>query len=455
MRKIKTIMLLASLCLGPMPASADTSQYSADEQNSLKQYFENFGLYIGYDFSQPPSSSSSVPAPTNALLPFTASNEQPMLSGLVALFFGAIPVNEVQSDYALFVPTSSSLASTINTYANITFPSYSTANSSSAVSVNNLIDQQTYQTDPVSQYVLNILSTPTTTSNTACSTCVGSSCNPLCQMSVMSNVVGSVPQPTQYYTTSYNDPFLSELNANSLIAPLMYSTSTISTQTASSSGGTTTQSSSSSTNPGLVAASQTESAENFIRFASGSVVPPDLPSYSSYNSLYTTSLQTDSSDNPTSQALQAQVALTQYLAQLRIFAAQTSVVMSNLYAILARRIPQTLSGSSSGSQTSTALSEFQMATWRILPESSSSTSTSSSSQWIEQINQASPITVQKEMAILLAEINYQLYLSRQQQERILLTNSMLLLQTIQKPLGSNLATQPPASVTTTTSSSSS
>ena len=48
-------------------------------------------------------------------------------------------------------------------------------------------------------------------------------------------------------------------------------------------------------------------------------------------------------------------------------------------------------------------------------------------QTLSEINQASPTTVQKEMVTLLAEINYQLYLTRQQQERLLLTNTMLLL----------------------------
>lgn len=41
-----------------------------------------------------------------------------------------------------------------------------------------------------------------------------------------------------------------------------------------------------------------------------------------------------------------------------------------------------------------------------------------------------PATVQKEIAVLLAEINYQMYLDRQIQERILLTNSIMLLQNL-------------------------
>ena len=63
-----------------------------------------------------------------------------------------------------------------------------------------------------------------------------------------------------------------------------------------------------------------------------------------------------------------------------------------------------------------------MATWRLFSPSEGS------NQWLNQINTASTTTIQKEMAILLAEINYQLYLTRQQQERLLLTNTMLLIQ---------------------------
>jgi intracellular multiplication protein IcmX len=49
-------------------------------------------------------------------------------------------------------------------------------------------------------------------------------------------------------------------------------------------------------------------------------------------------------------------------------------------------------------------------------------------EWVKNLNKSSSVTVQKEIAILLAEINYQMYLDRQIQERILMTNSIMLLQ---------------------------
>ena len=81
---------------------------------------------------------------------------------------------------------------------------------------------------------------------------------------------------------------------------------------------------------------------------------------------------------------------------------------------------QNTAGSQKSSQ---ALTEFTMATHRLF-----NPDMSANQQWINQINDASSATVQKEMAVLLAEINYQLYLSRQQQERALLTSSAQLIQ---------------------------
>lgn len=74
---------------------------------------------------------------------------------------------------------------------------------------------------------------------------------------------------------------------------------------------------------------------------------------------------------------------------------------------------------------------------------------------------ASPGTIQKEQLSLLAEINYQLYLNRQMQERILLTNSILLLQNAQNlsgmitlNAGTTTTTSTTGAISTTTTPSS-
>ena len=118
----------------------------------------------------------------------------------------------------------------------------------------------------------------------------------------------------------------------------------------------------------------------------------------------------------------AQANLLAYLANLRIYAAQMSVPIGTLYGMLAKRMPQQ-NGSDTSTLTSQALSEFQMATRRF-----QNPANDKDKQWIDQINTASAATVEKEIAILLAEMNYQLYLNRQQEERQLLTSTMLLLQ---------------------------
>jgi intracellular multiplication protein IcmX len=92
--------------------------------------------------------------------------------------------------------------------------------------------------------------------------------------------------------------------------------------------------------------------------------------------------------------------------------------------------------SDSKTQTSQALSEFKMATRRLYDPSKSSNDSANpdeSNQWVTLINDASSGTVQKEIAILLSEINYQLYLSRQQDERALATLSLMLIQSLSAP----------------------
>jgi intracellular multiplication protein IcmX len=101
-----------------------------------------------------------------------------------------------------------------------------------------------------------------------------------------------------------------------------------------------------------------------------------------------------------------------------------SVSFSNLYYILSKRMPQITPNNTSTTPTSQALSEFNMATWRLVRLDKKD----NSPVWMQKINGASSATIQKEMAVLLAEINYQLYLNRQQEERLLLTNTMLLIQ---------------------------
>ncbi|BCA96789.1 intracellular multiplication protein IcmX [Legionella antarctica] len=429
MKLVSRLFFINLFCLTALPAVADngtvgvgfqTGQQPNNNTQTLQQYLQYLGGYLGYDLTQSPTANNSTIS--QKLLNEVATQ---LVQGYVfTTFFGAIPVNTYSQALSQFLPTSSAGANIINSRANLTF-SYQNYSSPSqgqgALTVSNLIDQQTYQQDPVSQAVLNILTTP---DYTYCmqfdQSAWNQSCNYLYQNLVMANVVGDIPNPgkVQFFSFQENQQLLGQLNSNSLIAPLLYSTD-------SPGQGTGSPTPSGNKNPGLEAQTQIEVAANFIRYASGQVAPGTLPSLQSYTTLYNTAYPTGKTSITQVQQKQAQATLATYFANLRIFAAQSSVGMGNLYYILSKRLPQKLGTSSDNSPilSSEALSEFRMASWRLF-----NSDLSTNKQWINQINNASSATVQKEIATLLAEINYQMYLDRQLQERILLTNSIMLIQ---------------------------
>ena len=438
---IPTLLLTTAISVHAQTGDGGSvyGQQTSTNTSNLATYLLNLGADLGYDLTQTPP---APPTPISPLMPITATQllgstssgaaqQPPFFTAVFDSLLGAIPVNSL---FMQFVP-STSATNLINGLANATFPSYDNTSSqaTSAISVNPSIDQPTFQQDPVSQAVLNILSTPnytycmnndatlwtggTTSSSATTSASQYPKCSYLYQNLVMSNTIGTLPNPSTFYTYDYNQQFLSQLNSNTLIAPLLYSTNNPNNQPTSSSQQTPPS------GAGLVAQTQAQQAANFVRYVTGSVAPVSLPQFKDYNTLYTQAVNVNNSV-PLATQMQAQAALTSYFTKLRVYAAQTSIAYSNLYYVLSKRMPQTTPpGSASGTTSSQALNEFNMATWRLYNSSGGTTNTT----WLNQINQASPATVQKEMVTLLAEINYQMYLSRQQEERVLLTNTMLLL----------------------------
>ncbi len=444
MKRLSKFAVINLFCWTALPAVADDiSQYStqqtATNTQNLVQYLVNLGGYLGYNITQSPTKNNSTVSQT--LLNATAT--QVVQTYMFNTFLGALPVNAFSSALAQIVPSEVSGASSINAWANNTFNAQNFSNPSSQqqgkVSVVNNIDQQTFQQDPVNQGILNILGTP---DNSYCmnydgSAWVGCSSNAngnLVPGSVVSaNVIGQIPSTYQFFTYQYNQQFLSQLNSNNLTAPLLYSTQSTSSNNSNQGN---------NQNQGLNAQNQAQQAANFIRYVSGSVTPLQLPNLKAYDTLYSTATASTGSQQPSLQQIQAQTTLNNYFTSLRTYAAQYSVGLSNLYFIMSKRLPQNQSttGQAPASQ---ALSEFKMATWRLF-----NADMSQNTQWINQINTASPATVEKEIATLLAEINYQMYLDRQIQERLLMTNSIMLLQNTR-------STQPSANFTgagTTTNS---
>ena len=391
---------------------------SADDATDTDALLTALGAYLGYDLAS--TDDPALKSPVATLL--DAAGAALAQQSAVVTELGAIPVNAASEAASQFVPSGSTYAP-INSMSNYTFsgqsgtPAYNTVSSSGdgAVTVTNLIDQSDYQKDPISQAVLNILGTPNYTScmdNADPAAWLPDFMYKLYNTQVTNNVIGTPlgnTGDTAFFTFASNAALIPQLNSNTLIAPLLYNTSAAEPSTGS-------------TPPppanGLASTNQMQDAANFIRYASYMVTPVPLPLQKEYANALT--MMNDSTVSATNRS-DAQASITSYLTSLRVYAAQVSVPISNLYAILSKRMPQQ-NDSNTATQTSQALSEFQMATRRL------ANPVDKSNQWIDQINAASSGTVQKEIAILLAEINYQLYLTRQQEERQLLTTSIMLLQ---------------------------
>ncbi len=452
--ELQSLLLAATLC-APTAQAQDVDPNGpqiSENTSNIATYLINLGAYLGYNLTQAPQTPISplVSSTLTQLIPSTSSGgsaQLPFFSQMIQSFFSAIPMTLSST----FVPSDNTTYSTINTFADFTFKPYNNPSTQgSAPTINAAIDQpfptsgqaSSYQQDPVTQAVLNILGTPdysycmssdgsnwtggdTTTSNTATNSFP--TCKYLNQYQVMSNVIGTLPSTYCYYTDTYNLQFINQLNSNTLIGPLMYSVDSSNSNQSSSGGGSGSSNGTScaiQNQSQLQAPNQLQEAANFIRYVTGAVNPGSLPQLNNYDQLYSKATAPNSSVQSVQAAkMDAQAQLVNYFSKLRTYAAQSSVAYSNFYYIFSKRIPQAPSSSSSNaSPTSQALNEFTMATWRLYTPSGATNPT-----WLNQINQASTASVQKEIATLLAEINYQLYLNRQQQERMLLTENMLLL----------------------------
>lgn len=424
MKLLHKLTLVNLLCFSTIITAADLVENQYDPSKTpadngaemLAKYVLNLGGYLGYDLKQSPTDKQNV---TGGLLDISTL----MLSQTNAFstFLGSIPVDAISQAMQQFLPSTVPAAALINDFANATYLNYNNPSStgSASVTITPLLDQPTFQKDPVSQTILNILTTPDYTSCQDYSGTWKATCPRMYQDKIMANVIGKLPPYKEVYSFEYNEPLLGQLNSNALMGPLLYSTEGSSQQPEAT--GTPNQQ-----DKGLTAQNQLQQASNFILYATGAVSPGSLPKFKDYDSLL---LKAKGPSNaagkpPTAEQLRAQNTLNTYFTSLRVYAAQSSVGVSNLYYILAKRLPQNPSKNATGQVSSQAMNEFKMATWRLF----NTEDANPDKQWAKQINDASPATVQKEIATLLAEINYQMYLDRQIQERILLTNSIGLIQ---------------------------
>jgi intracellular multiplication protein IcmX len=220
----------------------------------------------------------------------------------------------------------------------------------------------------------------------------------------------NLPSPTTAVSAEYNTPLVPQLDVNTLIGPLMYNTN----------ANTTT-----SDETGYPATTQETQAMSFVNYLSGKNLISVSPTYYDYNNLYnqiigSTSTVTDEDRH------KALTTVYKYFMNLRTYAATMSVGLSNLSDIMARRMPNGIT------KTSQAFDEYTMATRRIITNNDSTDSTSGSTstenKWLTDMEKAPSVVIQREMLYLLSEINYQMYLDRQQNEKILLTLTAMQLQ---------------------------
>jgi intracellular multiplication protein IcmX len=184
-------------------------------------------------------------------------------------------------------------------------------------------------------------------------------------------------------------------------------------------------------------------AESFLRHVTGTIIPPNIATEQTLEQVQNKIV--NATDIVTQ--LGSFKSLSNYILGSRVYAARESVALQNIYEMMSRRMPYAnqntgSSGMNAGipsaqSQSSQALNEFIMATYRLYNPGTDANQSGSGqnqqAQWQSMIANASTANVQRETALLLAEINYQLFLMRQQQERLLLTNSLLLLNNLQYP----------------------
>ena len=265
----------------PVPTGRFTGE-AQDSLSNLSTYLLNLGEYFGYDLTAYcQSGGPCTPTPNGAVAPYSNDLLDPNATYAVQLnsfntYLGAIIGGGSQNTtaYNPIIPTSSTNNySLIDTLAGQTYSnsSYSTPNSKTSISVSSLIDQQSYQPDPVSQAVLNIIATP---NYTFCQKNNSQNFIPNCPILfrelIMSNVIGTLQGTETAFSADSNQSLVPQLNADTLLSPLLYSTTPLTT-TSSSSSDTTTNG-----NPGLTAMTQAQQAANFIRYVISEVNPLSL-----------------------------------------------------------------------------------------------------------------------------------------------------------------------------------
>ncbi len=410
MRKItcSLLILLSVLSYSPQ-ASAQCCQPVIDTLQLIKTYIENGASFYGIDVTK-----NNPPKPKTPELQYM----QNITANLLNSFLPPIPGTSGGQQQSKKLGTSLT-----HVFGQSGFAPYSSA-----------VDVQPFaKQDPTLQAIINTLFIPSNRKN-----CFMENGKPSCKLD--SNWVRAQaalnPALKNYYSNYIAnvkegrkkpkiDPYnLNMLNANALMGPLQYSLKAF--PNAHKEG----ISAGASNIPTIRSGNQYINALNFVRYSSGQFMPVDLPNKFDIASIVIQS--TPKKGDTTAQAQQRLAASAQlytYLANLYSFTAMSSIGISNFNFIAARRVPQ----ENSPQKKSVAEMECEMASWRLVggkdglsrsPCDNKPIKLGENNQnWHALMEKAQPIVVQREMAYLLAELNYQLYKQREVQERILATNS--------------------------------
>lgn len=447
MKNIWKSLHVVSLVLGLMGiVHAQEATYTADTSNSgssdalvtLTKHLDNLGGYLGFIIANsPPNLQNSQSTYNSSLL--NLQQTQTNQNNLISQLFSSTIINSTFNTFFSGSPyqTLNSLSNTSFTQNNFTISKvdYTSGLSTPLNPVNQLLlnilsvtpDEFCYAQQPSNSALYNWNANcpyPYTSSfyiahelgmdidgNSLVPANSGSTYNALSTFS--DSISPSVLYPVSSSGQSSQNPNLSILNqvdASLLTSPLIYAKDSASTAQA-----------------GLIPTNQLQAAQTVARFLSGLTHPRIM---ASSNNLITLMDNVRSATDIKTQLTNFR-SFGNFLLDVRTYSARASVALNNIYNILGKRIPNQSDNNSSSSQ---ALNEFTMASYRLYtPPSTGGASSSTTSNWQNMINNASPATVQKETAILLAEINYQLYLMRQQQEQILLTQSVALMNSLTPP----------------------
>jgi intracellular multiplication protein IcmX len=387
---MKHIIKFATVSLGLLISATAVGQ----DTEKLEKYIQNIGSYYGIDVEN--DDYANLVKQTDIFENDTtnwldlAKKARSSLLGLMPELIDYLPAQQTSSRFAGLRSQESQQRRT-----NSFLP---TSNTAAPLSINSLLDKDPTQDNPTAQAIANIVIPPYVS---------GKQCINCKTADSLLTTTGSLSRPSDedYVVKSITDRNLAEiaqLNLNSLLDPVVYSISRGEPGT-----GSPSTRKSSPLAGALSPDSEEATAANFVRYVTNQVKNLDYPQKFEFNTAYSKAIEAINDKSSSPEATK----LAKYIANLRSYAAQASVGISNFNYLLAKR---KLNGDSGVSQ---AAIEAEMATKELF-----------NPQWYTDMEQSSDSVVQRQTLYMLAKMNYQLYLNRLMYERILATLSVMQLQ---------------------------